>query len=251
VPSRPGPKYGALPQTPFPATEPSIVDRLVTAITELHSQPATRPDAALDALAQCVLAAIPGAEHVGIGQVTDTGFEHAVDTSEIAQRFAVRQTELADGPALDVAAGASVAGSDDLDADERWSGLGLALNGAVRSALTVRAPSGEDGEPSLVVTVLSSRPQAFSEQTTLAVLALAACGALAAASARRAARIANLERALETNRDIGTAIGVLMGLHRTTREHAFDLLRQVSQTTHRKVSEIARMVAETGSLDPP
>ena len=121
----------------------------------------------------------------------------------------------------------------------------------MRSVLAVRVPSGEDGEPPLIVTVLSSRPDAFAEQAALAVLALASCGVLSATSARRAARIENLERALETNRDIGTAIGVLMGLHRTTREHAFDLLRQVSQTTHRKVSEIARMVAETGSLDQP
>ncbi len=240
-------------QPPVRTTDPSIVDRLAAAITELHRQLAARPDAALDALARSVLAAIPGTEHVGIGKAVGGCFEHAVDTSEVAQRFAVLQTERGDGPALEVAAGAWMSGSDDLETGERWPGLGsrAALDGAVRSALAVKVPSGEDGEPPLIVTVLSSRPHTFAEPAALVVLALASCGVLSATSARRAERIRNLERALETNRDIGTAIGVLMGLHRTTREHAFDLLRQVSQTTHRKVSEIARMVAETGSLDPP
>ncbi|MCW2658134.1 MAG: hypothetical protein JWR06_2327, partial [Jatrophihabitans sp.] len=54
---------------------------------------------------------------------------------------------------------------------------------------------------------------------------------------------------LASNRDIGVAIGVLMGLHRVTREQAFDLLRVASQGKHRKLADVARDVADTGSLD--
>lgn len=245
------PEVWILPQTPVSAAEPSIVDRLATAIAEQHTALAARPDDAPDVLAQCLLMVIPGTEHVGIGRAVGTGFEHVAATSEVAKRVAVLQTELAAGPSLDVAAGAGISGSDDLEQDERWAGFGprAAQDGAVRSIVALRVPPGEGGEPPLVVTLLSGRPGAFTEQSVLAALALAACGVLTAASARRAEHVGNLERALETNRDIGTAIGVLMGLHRTTREHAFELLRQVSQSTHRKISDIARTVAETGSLD--
>jgi AmiR/NasT family two-component response regulator len=54
-----------------------------------------------------------------------------------------------------------------------------------------------------------------------------------------------------TNREIGIAMGVLMNAHKITRQQAFDLLRIVSQHTHRKLYEIARDVADTGALDLP
>jgi hypothetical protein len=39
-----------------------------------------------------------------------------------------------------------------------------------------------------------------------------------------------------------------MALHKVTREQAFDLLRVASQRLHRKLADIARDVAETGTL---
>ncbi|MGX7678090.1 ANTAR domain-containing protein [Jatrophihabitans sp. DSM 45814] len=65
------------------------------------------------------------------------------------------------------------------------------------------------------------------------------------------ARIDNLDRALTSNREIGIAVGILMAAHRFTAEQAFDLLRRVSQHTHRKVREVALDVAEAGSLELP
>jgi ANTAR domain len=59
---------------------------------------------------------------------------------------------------------------------------------------------------------------------------------------------ANLELALASNRDIGVAIGILMSLHKITRQHAFDELREVSQRTNRKLRDIALDVAETGTI---
>lgn len=50
--------------------------------------------------------------------------------------------------------------------------------------------------------------------------------------------------------DIGIAMGVLMKSHAITRDAAFGLLRDASQLSHRKLAEIARDVAETGTLPP-
>jgi signal transduction histidine kinase/DNA-binding response OmpR family regulator len=61
-------------------------------------------------------------------------------------------------------------------------------------------------------------------------------------------RSANLEKALSSNRQIGTAIGILMALHKTTAETAFTLLRTASQHTHRKLYDIAEEVNSTGAL---
>jgi DNA-binding response OmpR family regulator/two-component sensor histidine kinase len=61
-------------------------------------------------------------------------------------------------------------------------------------------------------------------------------------------RSANLEKALSSNRQIGTAIGILMALHKTTADTAFTLLRTASQHTHRKLYDVAEEVNSTGAL---
>lgn len=60
--------------------------------------------------------------------------------------------------------------------------------------------------------------------------------------------IANLKRALATSRQIGTAVGVIMASHKVTDSQAFDLLRKKSQTTNRKLRDVAEDVVLTGTL---
>ncbi|HST46317.1 ANTAR domain-containing protein [Jatrophihabitans sp.] len=65
------------------------------------------------------------------------------------------------------------------------------------------------------------------------------------------AKIENLHCALNTNREIGTAMGVLMARHQLTAEQAFSLLRRASQHSHRKVVALAAEVVQTGMLELP
>lgn len=60
--------------------------------------------------------------------------------------------------------------------------------------------------------------------------------------------IAQLRLALESSRDIGAAVGVIMWSRRVTREEAFDLLREASMRRNRKVRVLALEVIETGVL---
>ncbi|HEX4429912.1 MAG TPA: ANTAR domain-containing protein [Frankiaceae bacterium] len=66
-------------------------------------------------------------------------------------------------------------------------------------------------------------------------------------------QIAHLEVAVESNRDIGTAIGIVMTQDGLTKEQAFDRLRAASQATHRKLRDIGADVVNGGSLlqSPP
>ncbi len=61
-------------------------------------------------------------------------------------------------------------------------------------------------------------------------------------------QVTNLELALTSARRIGAAIGILMARHVITDEQAFDLLRVLSQTTHRKLRDVAEDVIVTGEL---
>ncbi|MBV9593776.1 MAG: ANTAR domain-containing protein [Actinobacteria bacterium] len=63
-----------------------------------------------------------------------------------------------------------------------------------------------------------------------------------------AARSANLEVALRTNRRIGVAVGIIMATEKITEDEAFAQLVHLSQTGHRKLRELADDVVYTGTL---
>jgi ANTAR domain len=74
---------------------------------------------------------------------------------------------------------------------------------------------------------------------------------LAARLAAETARAENLQLALASNREIGVAIGILMLRHKLTDAQSFDLLRRVSQHSHRKLRDVAFEVARTGEVVLP
>lgn len=61
-------------------------------------------------------------------------------------------------------------------------------------------------------------------------------------------RIRNLEIALQTNRRIGQALGIVMERFKVTEEVAFDALRTASQHNHCKLREVAEHVVQTGEI---
>jgi len=65
--------------------------------------------------------------------------------------------------------------------------------------------------------------------------------------------VENLQIALRSNRDIGTAMGILMSVQLITQDEAFDVLRRASQHGHRKLRDVAVDVIFTGALEmlPP
>ena len=61
-------------------------------------------------------------------------------------------------------------------------------------------------------------------------------------------RASNLQQALQSNRTIGTALGILMSSRGMTGKQAFDELRRASQHSNRKLRDIADEVTLTGAL---
>lgn len=62
-------------------------------------------------------------------------------------------------------------------------------------------------------------------------------------------RVASLERALESSRHIGTALGILIERHKLTEDEAFRRLVAISQHRNIKVRELAERLLRTGNLD--
>lgn len=67
------------------------------------------------------------------------------------------------------------------------------------------------------------------------------------ASAHRQ-EVDQLRKALVTNRRIGMAMGVLMGVRHVDEDQAWELLRKASRDSNRKLRDVADDVVRTGTL---
>ena len=60
------------------------------------------------------------------------------------------------------------------------------------------------------------------------------------------AQVEELGRALQSSRQIGMAMGILMERHRLAPDRAFQVLRQMSQRRNVKLREVADAIVEPG-----
>jgi transcriptional regulator with GAF, ATPase, and Fis domain len=141
--------------------------------------------------------------------------------------------------------------ASDVGSDRRWPEYGHRVNveTPIRSALAYRLHLHETDLGTLAL--FADKPNFFSDALQDIAAVYADHASLALALAVEHERIANLERALDSNRTVAMAMGVLMAQNKITGQHAFDLLRTASQHSHRKLRELALDVIDTGQLNTP
>lgn len=225
---------------------------LAEIFTDVGRQLAEKPDreSALQALSEVAVARVPAAEYAGVTAGSRGRMTTVAATDELVRRTDDIQYDLGSGPCVDAIIRNTMFNAADLRTDERWPEFGRRAVEAtgVTSMLSIRLFFEDDDGLIAGLNMYSHQPRAFDEDSESLGVLLATHGALALANASTRRRNTNLEIALQSNRDIGVAVGVLMALQKVTREQAFDLLVIASQRTHRKVVDLARDVAETGNL---
>ena len=138
------------------------------------------------------------------------------------------------------------------DVQDRFPGLRTRCDETPTRAMLAFADQEHDRLPS-ALTILGVSPrqsldieyQQFMHQVTRQIQADVT--AVASAQLDRE-RSANLQRAMQSNRQIGAAIGILMTIHKVTEQQAFQLLSKASQQTNRKLRDIADDVILSGML---
>lgn len=138
---------------------------------------------------------------------------------------------------------------DDLASDPRWPLFGrrAADEVGVSTMLSFRLSVREASHAAL--NLYSRQANAFDDNAYAkgAILAAHATIALSAARARQTAK--QMRAALDSNRKIGVAMGILMARGQLTQSEAFDLLVGASQRLNVKLRRIAAQVVRTGKLD--
>ena len=204
----------------------------------------------VDQLVRATLDQVPGAQAVSLTLFEAGQFRTDSWTDEVARRADGLQYELGRGPCIDAVLEASSYASGDVAADPRWGDWGprVAADVGVRSVLAYRLVLEGERRAIASLNVYSDQRDAFDDRALQHGVLLATHGSLlvTALLAREAA--SELAAALQGNREIGVAMGVLMYRHRLTRDQAFDLLRLASQDLSRPLSDVATEVADTGDL---
>ena len=202
------------------------------------------------AIATTAVHQIPSARTASVTSLTGGRFTTVAAVDDLARRADAIQYELGSGPCLDAIVEHGLYHPRDLLTDPRWPEYGrrVAADLGLRSMLSYRMTLPHD-EIIAGLNIYARGVDAFDERATATGLLLATHGAQAAAAAVNRDRADHLTRALHSNREIGTAMGVLMAQHKVTEAQAFNLLRIASQNTNRKLRDIARDVIDTGALD--
>jgi GAF domain-containing protein len=195
---------------------------------------------------------ILGCARAGVARATPDGytFEAATDT-EVLEVMARIATVTHEAPALAALHDHTTILMDDVREETRWPEFcaRVAALTPVRSALAFHLEL--DGVPLGVLAFYADEPGWFTDDRIEVASVFADHATVALAKAAEHDHATNLAVALQTNRVIAEALGILMSTYKINEQHAFDLLRLASQHSNRKLRDIAADVTHTGTLPEP
>ena len=199
----------------------------------------------LDAMARTAVETIGPAKYAGVNLYDHGAFVPQAVTGEPPQVLDVLQQETGRGPCIDASREQVTIRVDDMVTETRWpeyTGRALALSVASMLCVPLCVNEHQLGSVSLYATDRA----AFTLADEYVARLFASQAALALAEAHRADQ---MRQALSSRDIIGQAKGILMERHRITADEAFRLLSKHSQQVNRKLADVARALAETGTLD--
>ncbi|MFL6163470.1 MAG: ANTAR domain-containing protein [Jatrophihabitantaceae bacterium] len=191
---------------------------------------------------------VPSSDAVSLTYVRANQRPHTLaGTDPISFDIDALQYDLGEGPCLEAITESDLTHSPNLAADEQWPKFGpRAAEAGVSSAFAVRLVLDAGARGAL--NFFARRVEAFTDLDLAVGTLLATHVTHALRTEQLVTKLAQLEVALESNRRVGTAMGILMARKHWTAEQAFAALRVASQHLNRKLRDIADEVAYTGEL---
>ncbi|MDQ2838179.1 MAG: GAF and ANTAR domain-containing protein [Actinomycetota bacterium] len=206
-------------------------------------------EAALHRIVELAVKFVQGCRCASIITMRGKQPHELASSDEIAAQLGRLQSELAEGPGLDAARLHTNYIVNDLSEHGRWPKFAeLTVRATpIRSVLAFTLFS----DQSAALTMYGEGPAGFSDEAVSIATIFAAQTSSFVALLAAEEHSANLETALQSSREIGIALGIVMAHRKITQEAAFDLLRAASQNLHRKLRDVAGEVMQTGALPGP
>jgi GAF domain-containing protein len=221
-----------------------VMSRLARRLQEEHGD----VGGTLQTIATAAVTTISHADDCGISYVIGrSAIEARAATSELPGTVDALQERLHQGPCLDAIRDQQVVRVDDVGADDRWPEFARQASAlGVGSMLCFQLFV--EGDNLGAMNMYSRRPRAFDAESEEIGLLFASHAAVALAGAEHEE---HLREAFATRDLIGQAKGILMERYKLTALQAFGLLVATSNTTNRKLREVADELATTGRMDAP
>ncbi|WP_199849801.1 GAF and ANTAR domain-containing protein [Blastococcus sp. Marseille-P5729] len=196
------------------------------------------------ALANAAVDLIDGCDHASIMVAANGRFRTVAATDQVAAHVDMLEREVGSGPCVDAIVEDNFQVDPNIEDKCQWPDLAKRLldETPVRGMIGYRILA--DNRKVGALNVFSDTADALTEQSADqgAVVASFASVSFMMLSAKEQAE--TMSRGLDSNREIGKAIGLLMAAHRFTEDEAFELLRTTSQNLNMKISAVARKVVE-------
>ncbi|MBB3602018.1 hypothetical protein FHT40_001651 [Mycolicibacterium sp. BK556] len=201
-----------------------------------------RVDEVLAGVTAAATEMIPGTDTCGVLLIGKGGkFDSLFGTSELVYKLDRLQEECGEGPCVEAALDDLIVRTDDFITESRWPKYSQAVAGlGVRSGLSFKLYTSASTAGAL--NLFGMEPNAFDAQSEAIGSVLAAHAASAILASRHGEQ---LESALTTRDTIGQAKGVVMERFNVDAVRAFEMLRELSQTTNTRLIDIATRVIET------
>jgi GAF domain-containing protein len=203
------------------------------------------PQETCEVIARAWLDVVGGCDHAGVAVLSPTGvFTTLSATDHVAEIADALQRETGEGPCLEASVEEDIKHDGDLAENPTWprfAGRLLELT-PVRSSLA--CPLVLDGRRGGALNMVGDRTGAFTPDDVANAAVLASFASVAVAASLERENSAQLRVALDTNRTIGAAVGILMATHNLPQEAAFSMLSAASQRVNRKLSDLAAGIVE-------
>ncbi|MBO0811231.1 MAG: GAF and ANTAR domain-containing protein [Microlunatus sp.] len=198
-------------------------------------------------VAESAVRVIDTAEGAGLMLIKDAKPQTVVATAEFVRDIDDVQYELGEGPSISAAAGGEVILAGTIGGDLRWPRFGgRVARMHVHSVLSLPliTPDATVG----AVSIYAGPKHAFANHDALVGERFAGAAAIVVQNAQIVSETRNLagrlQAALARRGVIDQAIGIIIARTGVGPRQAFDRLRTISQTEHRKVRDVAERLVE-------
>ena len=248
----PSPAAGERPTptavTGDPASDGEVADGYVRTLEELTGLLLEESSllGLLEQVLELTAEAVDSCAAVSVTVVDERGrYVTAAATGPDAREVDATQYELDEGPCIDSLHTGQVHYLADIQTEQRWPAFcERARQLGYRTVLAVPLTAGRDTIGAL--NVFAGGPNGLSEDDIALAGRIAAPAATTLANARAYGNVSRLaiqlQEALESRALIEQAKGIVMARERCSADQAFELLRQASQTSNRKLRDVAAAV---------
>lgn len=208
-------------------------------------------DTIYQTICEVALAAVPGCDHACVMTIAPGGEPHReAATDEVAMLVDQLEWKTGEGPCVDAVLSDRYELDPDITKDSVWPELARLVveQTPVRGMAGYRIMDGPHKVGAL--NLYSDEPGALTAESATMGAVVAAFASVALTAAAHNESVSSLREALDSNREIGKAIGILMATQQLTDEEAFALLRKTSNELNVRLSVLAQELLSRHGREP-